>query len=77
MPPGDNAIKAFCKHLEKYVELDIHSNVTFSGDIKLALKEMGLLVGLYYIKPPSLLLVVGIYSNQCAYLAMYDALFLL
>ena len=63
MPQGDITIKAFCKHFEKYLERDIHNNITFSGDIELALKELAPLLGLHYIKPPSSLRIVDICSN--------------
>ena len=76
MPQGDNANKAFRKHFEKYVERDIRSDITFSGDFELGLKELVLLLGLRYIKPPSSLLVLDFCSNHNANLPMYNVLLL-
>ena len=45
---SDNAVKAFHNHFEKYVERDIHSDIAFSGDFKLAFLRTGFLLGKRY-----------------------------
>ena len=49
-----NTVKLFCKPFNKYLEdlwRDLHSDVIFSADIKTALKDFCLLLGLHYNKP--------------------------
>ena len=77
-----NAVKVFCKPFDKYLEhlwRDIHNDVKFSADIKTALQELCLLLGLHYTKPlePVAHRWLSVYTVTSANLPMYDAFFLL
>ena len=68
--------------MRKYLEnlwRDIHNDVKFSADIKMALKELCLLLGLHYNKPsePVAHRWLSIYTTTATNLPMYDALYLL
>ena len=73
---SDNAVIAFHNHFEKYVERDIHSDIAFSGDFKLAFLRTGFLLGKRYIKPLSSLLVLGFCRSHYVDLPMYNILLL-
>ena len=77
-----NAVKKFSEPFDKYLEnlwCNIHNDVKFSADIKMALNKLCLLVGLHYNKPsqPVAHRWLSIYTTTATNLPMYDALYLL
>ena len=77
-----NTVKVFCNPFDKYLEhlwQDIHNDMKFSADIKTALQELCLLLGLHYTKPlePVTHRWLSVYTVTSANLPMYDAFFLL
>ena len=77
-----NVVKVFCKPFDKYLEhlwRDIHNDVKFNADIKTALQEFCLLLGLHYTKPlePVAHRWLSVYTVTSANLPMFDAFFLL
>ena len=77
-----SVIKTFCEPFDKYMEniwRDICNDVKFSADIKMALKELCLLLGLHYNKPsePVAHRWLSVYTTTATNLPMYDALYLL
>ena len=75
-------MKTFCEPFDKCLEnlwRDVHNDVKFSVDIKMALKELCLLLELHYNKPsePVSHCWLLVYTTTATNLPMYDALHLL
>ena len=75
-------MKTFCEPFDKCLEKlwrDVHNDVKFSVDIKMALKELCLLLELHYNKPsePVSHCWLLVYTTTATNLPMYDALHLL